>query len=105
MKRIRLKQKVTTGKKRCRQVCDLFKEMEGRGRGGGRTWESRGRVGGAGIVAMAMTWNVHVTPGSGSLAISPHRLMGPKPRPVPSLPVTDSKDLNVIWNAGGIGNT
>lgn len=32
---------------------------------------------------MAMTWNAHVAPGNGSLAISPHRLMGSKPRPVP----------------------
>lgn len=75
-------------------MCDLFKEMEGRGGGG-----SGGLEGGAGIVAMVMTRNVHV---NGSLAISPHRLMGPKPRPVPSLSVTDSKDPNVIWNAGGI---
>lgn len=30
--------------------------------------------------------------------------MGPKPRPVPPLSVTDSKILNVMRNAGGIGN-
>lgn len=33
VKRERLKEKVRIGKKRCRQVCDLFKEMEGRGGG------------------------------------------------------------------------
>lgn len=98
----REKEKVRIGKKRCRQVCDLFKEMEGRG--GGRAWESTGREGGEGIVAIAMTWNVHVTPGNSSLAISPHSLMGPKPRPVPWLSLIDSKDLHVIWNAGKIGN-
>lgn len=65
--------------------------------GGGGGW-------GGGVVAMAMTWNVHVAPGNGSLAISPHKLMGPKPRPVPPLSVTDSKILNVMWYAGGIGN-
>lgn len=57
-----------------------------------------------GVVAMAMTWNVHVAPGNGSIAISLHKLMVPKPRPVPLVSVTDFKILNVIWNAGGIGN-
>lgn len=64
-----------------------------------------GPGGGVGVVAMAMTWNVHVAPGNDSLAISLHELMGPKPRPVPLLSVTDSKILNVIWNAAGIGNS
>lgn len=58
----------------------------------------------AGKVAMTMTWNVHVTPGNSSLAVIPHRLMGPKPRPVLSLSATDSNVLNVIWNAKEIGN-
>ena len=52
---------------------------------------------------MAMTWNVPVAPGNGSLAVSSHRLMGPKSRPVPLLSVTDSRILNVMRNAGGIG--
>ena len=46
-----------------------------------------------------MTWNVHVAPGNGSLAISPHRLMGPRPGPVPPRPpVTDSTSLNITRN-------
>lgn len=82
------KVKARKGKKRCRQVCDLFKELEG---SRGRRWRVEGRgVVGVVVVAMAMTWNAHVAPGNGSLAISPHRLMDAKPRPVPPQSVTDS---------------
>lgn len=46
------------------------------------------------VVAMAMTWNVHVAHGNGSLAIRSHRLTSPKPRPVPAV---CHNRLKVIW--------
>lgn len=77
-------------KERCRQVCDLFKELEGSG--GGAVFGGRWEEGADRVVAMAMTWNAHVAPGNSSLAISSHRLMGPRPRPVPLPSVTDSRN-------------
>lgn len=41
-----------------------------------REREEGGGEGEEGVVAMAMTRNVHVAPGNGSLAISPHKADG-----------------------------
>lgn len=62
-------------------------EREGKGeekRGADRcvtsswSWREEEEVRGGGVVAMAMTRNVHVAPGG-----RPHELMGPKPGPAP----------------------
>lgn len=56
------RQKVRKRQKRCRQVCDLFKELEGNRRAGGpqRGGGEVGREGGreVAVVAMRMTRNV-----------------------------------------------
>lgn len=68
--------KVKKRKKRCRQVCDPFEELQGSG--GGRREREDGCGNYGGMVTMEMTWNVRVAPGR------PLRVIGPKPRPVPS---------------------
>lgn len=60
-------------------MCDLFKELEGNEGDEGRGRGGRGKEYGVVVVAMEMTRNVPVPPGC------PHRLIGPKPRPVPSI--------------------
>lgn len=66
------------GQARCRQVCDLFKKLEGNEWGMWGRREGEGGRKGLAVVAMEMTRNASVAPGC------PHRLIGSKPRPVPS---------------------
>lgn len=49
------RQKVRKRQQRCRQVCNLFKKLEGNRRAGG---PQRGGGGGVAVVAMGMTRNV-----------------------------------------------
>lgn len=70
----------TEGKERTEEVQTGVRPLQGAGgQQGERGWGSRGtgKEGGVAVVAMETTRNVPVAPGC------PHRLMGPKPRPVP----------------------
>lgn len=71
------RQKVRKRQKRCRQVCDLFKELEGNRRAGG---PQRGGGGGGGSSSYGDDKECFSPPGYS------HGLMGLKPRPVPSTP-------------------
>lgn len=71
-------QKVRKRQKRCRQVCELFRELEGNRWAGVPQWDCGG------------SWGGSSSYGDDKECFSPpgysHELMGLKPRPVPSTP-------------------